>query len=196
MYFSLDCLFEMPLRFHEYLKNACLFSLILSLVYSWRSFSITHLAVFSKANGEWHLFPTWFFPCHHSFGQGFFKPVVFFMVSLGPMLGVSNALLSIPHGFFPASTILCRVFLSQRFSLWLYMRRLFGAGVRCNLLFMVSRSCCSFSLWCLATVIGTMLLYYYRHVKAFNTRNKLRFIFMSHAVNTWILIASRAQSSK
>ncbi len=87
-------------------------------------------------------------------------------------------------------------FLSQRFSLWLYMRRLFGAGVCCNLLFMVSRSCCSFSLWCLATVIGTMLLYYYRHVKAFNTRNKLRFIFMSHAVNTWILIASRAQSSK
>ncbi|KAL0143450.1 hypothetical protein V8B55DRAFT_1477615 [Mucor lusitanicus] len=103
------------------------------------------------------------------------------MVSLGPMLGVSNALVSIPHGFFPASTIF------QRFSLWLYMRRLFGAGVRCNLLFMVSRSCCSFSLWCLATVIGTMLLYYYRH---------LRFIFMSHAVNTWILIASRAQSSK
>ncbi|KAF1805802.1 hypothetical protein FB192DRAFT_1364518 [Mucor lusitanicus] len=143
MYFSLDCLFAMSLRFHEYLKNACLFSLILSLVYSWRSFSITHLAVFSKANGEWHLSPT-----------------------------------------------------CQRFSLWLYMRRLFGAGVRCNLFFMVSRSCCSFSLWCLATVIGTMLLYYYRHVKAFNTRNKLRFIFMSHAVNTWILIASRAQSSK
>ncbi|KAF1796392.1 hypothetical protein FB192DRAFT_1404198 [Mucor lusitanicus] len=186
MYFSLDCLFAMSLRFHEYLKNACLFSLILSLVYSWRSFSTTHLAVFSKANGEWHLFPTW----------GFFKPVVFSMVSLGPMLGVFNGLVFIPHGFFPASTILCRVFLSQRFSLWLYMRRLFGAGVRCNLLFMVSRSCCSFSLWCLATVIGTMLLYYYRHVKAFNTRNKLRFIFMSHAVNTWILIASRAQSSK
>ncbi|KAF1796219.1 hypothetical protein V8B55DRAFT_1568665 [Mucor lusitanicus] len=153
MYFSLDCLFARSLRFHEYLKNACLFSLILSVVYSWRSFSITHLAVYSKANGEWHLSPTWFFPCHHSFGQGFF--------------------------------------LSQRFSLWLYMRRLFGAGVRCNFL-----SCCSFSLWCLATVIGTMLLYYYRHVKAFNTRDKLRFIFMSHAVNTWILIASRAQSSK
>ncbi|KAL0136299.1 hypothetical protein V8B55DRAFT_1538166 [Mucor lusitanicus] len=147
MYFSLECLFARSLRFHEYLKNACLFSLILSVVYSWRSFSTAHLAVFSKANGEWHLFPTW-------------------------------------------------VFLSQRFSLWLYMRRLFGAGVRCNLLFMVSRSCCSFSLWCLTTVIGTMLLYYYRHVKAFNTRNKLRFIFMSHAVNTWILIASRAQSSK
>ncbi|KAF1800198.1 hypothetical protein FB192DRAFT_1390521 [Mucor lusitanicus] len=163
MYLSLDCLFEMPLRFHEYLKNACLFSLILSLVYSWSG--VLHGVSWSNA---------WCLQC----------------------LGVFNALVSIPHGFFPASTILCRVFLSQRFSLWLYMRRLFGAGVRCNLFFMVSRSCCSFSLWCLATVIGTMLLYYYRHVKAFNTRNKLRFIFMSHAVNTWILIASRAQSSK
>ncbi|KAL0141565.1 hypothetical protein V8B55DRAFT_1066869 [Mucor lusitanicus] len=79
----------MPLRFHEYLKNACLFSLILSVVYSWRSFSTTHLAVFSKANGEWHLFPTWFFPCHHSFGQGFFKPVVFSTwCSFGPRLGL------------------------------------------------------------------------------------------------------------
>ncbi|KAL0146284.1 hypothetical protein V8B55DRAFT_1560027 [Mucor lusitanicus] len=78
MYFSLDCLFAMSLRFHEYLENAWLFSLILSVVYSWRSFSTAHLAVYSKANAS------------------------------GVLHGVSNALLSIPHGFFPASTILCR----------------------------------------------------------------------------------------
>ncbi|KAL0142984.1 hypothetical protein V8B55DRAFT_1325860 [Mucor lusitanicus] len=67
--------------------------------------------------------------------------------------------LSLPHGFFPAIAPLGRGFLSQWFSLWFYMQCLSGAGAHCNLSFMVSRFCCSFSLWSLANVIGTMLWY-------------------------------------